>query len=374
MKRWAFFTITVLLLTAGCGGDKPRFTEEEMARIPLPQRTDLPEISGGVVLSVGSETVSAEQIAVPAIVDEFRPLIERSSFEQFKAEAKPQLEEVVVLVVSDILLRQQARKDSKGNIEEGLDKAADSEMKRFIARFRGDYAKAEEALRAEGLDWLKFREYQKKLILSQYYRSTKQAEERPVTHDELQQRYEEMKKSGHFAIEEKLTFRLIDIEIAKVQVTSSNLDRTEQAKKLAADLLERLKKGENFAALAKEYSHGHRASVGGLWKPVRPDSLAKPYDILAEGARQMEPGQTCEPIEAGGHIFIMKLEEKQSNGFKPFEQVQKLVESQILNERRRQGENEFRKRLVEQAKIADKDSFVDFCLMKIYQTARQEAS
>ena len=373
MNRLAFFAMTALLLTAGCGGDKPRFSDEEMARIPLPQRTDLPDISGGYVLSVGGETISADQIAVPALVEEFRPLAERTSFEQFKAEAAPQLEDVVVLVVSDILLRRQARKDTKGDIDEGLEKATDAEVKRFVGRFRGDYAKAEQALREQGLDWKKFREYQKKLILSEYYRSTQRPEERPVTYSELKKRYEEHKEE-HFATEEMLTFRLIDIEAARVKVTEPELDRTEAAKRLAGELLERLKKGEDFATLAKEYSHGHRAREGGLWKPVRPDSLAQPYDILAEGAKQMKAGQICEPIESGGHIFIMKLEAKQSDGYVPFEQVHNLVREQIIHERRRHADNEFRRRLVEQAAIADKENFVEFCLKKIYLTAREQSS
>jgi len=86
---------------------------------------------------------------------------------------------------------------------------------------------------------------------------------------------------------------------------------------LAGELLGRIDNGEGFGALAGQYSHGHRRLFGGLWKPVQPESLAEPYDILAAEAEKIEPGRTTGPIEAanGEHIFIMKLEDKQSQNF-----------------------------------------------------------
>ena len=131
--------------------------------------------------------------------------------------------------------------------------------------------------------------------------------------------------------------------------------------------MERLNGGEDFAELAKECSNGYRAASGGLWNPVRPDSLAKPYDILAEKAQEIEAGQIAGPIEAGEHIFIMKLQEKQDKSTIPFEEVQNQIEAQIDFERRRKAVDEVGMKLMQEAAVSNKEAFVDFCIEEIYQ-------
>jgi len=367
MRKCAFLIVPALLLIYGCGGDdKPKFTEKEMARIPLPQREGLPEASGGFVLVVGGETITSDEIITEPLLDHFRPIAQKSSFEQFKKQARPELEQIIAARVSNILLYQQAKRDTGVDIEDALEKATEAEVRKFVAGFKGDYAKAEQALKQMGMDWRSFREYQKKMILSQDYIRRLLPEYRPITYSELVNCYNEM-KGEFFAIPAMITFRLIDIQIPKLEVTDPNRSRLEQARALASELVERLQKGEDFGELAKQYSHGHTASFGGLWQPVQPQSLAKPYDILAAEADKMKPAQIAGPIEAGEHIFIMKLEEKRPKSFEPLENVQKEVEAKIIFDRREKAVDEFSSKLVQQAALNERDRFVDFCLEKIYR-------
>jgi parvulin-like peptidyl-prolyl isomerase len=367
MRKCAFLTVLVLLLTYGCGGgSKPKFTDEELARIPLAQREGLPEASGGFVLVVGGETITSDEIITEPLLDHFRPIAQKSSFEQFKKQAGPELEQIITARVSNILLYQQAKRDTGVDIEGALEKATEAEVRKFVAGFEGDYAKAEQALKQMGMDWRSFREYQKKMILSQDYIRQLLPEYRPITHSELVNCYNEM-KGEFFAIPAMVTFRLIDIQIPKLEATDPNRSRLEQARELAGELVERLQKGEDFGELAKQYSHGHTASFGGLWQPVQPQSLAKPYDILAAEADKMKPAQIAGPIEAGEHIFIMKLEEKRPKSFEPLENVQKEVEAKILFDRRKKAVDEFSSKLVQQAALNERNRFVDFCLEKTYR-------
>ena len=371
MRKCAFLTVLVLLLTYGCGGGgKPKFTEEELALIPLAQREGLPEASDGFVLAVGGETITSDEIITEPLLDHFRPIAQKSSFEQFKKQARPELEQIIAARVSNILLYQQAKRDTGVDIEDALEKATEAEVRKFVAGFKGDYAKAEQALKQMGMDWRSFREYQKKMILSQDYIRRLLPEYRPITYSELVNCYNEMKEE-FFAIPAMITFRLIDIQIPKLEVTDPNRSRLEQARALASELVERLQKGEDFGELAKQYSHGHTASFGGLWQPVQPQSLAKPYDILAAEADKMKPAQIAGPIEAGEHIFIMKLEEKRPKSFEPLENVQKEVEAKIIFDRREKAVDEFSSKLVQQAALNERDRFIDFCLEKIYQICHQ---
>src|SRR4030042_3582926 len=257
MRQCAFLIMSSLLLIYGCeGGDKPKFTEEEMSHIPLAQREGLPEASGGFVLGVGGETITSDEIITAPLLNHFRPIAQKSNFEQFKKQARPDIEQLLATRISNILLYQQAKREAGTGVdfEDALEKATESEMRRFIASFNGDYAKAEQALKQMGMDWRSFREYQKKTILSQDYVRQLLPEQKPVTHSELVNCYNEM-KGEFFAVPATITFRLIDIEIPKLEVTDPNRSRREQAEELAGELVKRLQKGEDFGALAKQNSH-----------------------------------------------------------------------------------------------------------------------
>ena len=380
----AVLSFWVLFLIDGCEGmGGPALTEAELEGIPFAQREGLPEASGGFVLAVGGETITAEEIVIP-LTEHFRPVAQRSDFAQFKQRVGPELERIIVTRVSNILLYSQAKRDIGGEqIEERLEEVAEAEVRRFIVGFEGDYAKAEEALKQMGFDWASFKEYKKKEILSQSYIVSQLPENKPITYSELIERYNEMKEE-FFVTAARLKFRLIDIQPSKLEVGSQsrknafgvrvadpNKSRQEQVRELANELLGRLQAGEDFGALAKQYSHGHRAMFGGLWKPVQPDSLAEPYDILASVAEKIKPGQIAGPIEAGEHIFIMKLEEKRAKGVEPFEKVQKQVEQRIIIDRRKQAVDELGARLVQQAVLKNMDAFVGFCLGEIYRMSNE---
>ena len=369
MCKCAFLTMLVLLLIAGCSGSKPKFTQEELAAIAFPQKEGLPVVSGGFVLVVGDEVITAEEVTAP-LMEHFKPLAQASDFEQFRNRARPQLEQIIENKITNILLYKQAERSAGENIEDALDKAAEAEVKRFTVSFKGDYAKAEEALKGMGMNWTSFKEYQKKMILTQSYMASKMPEKKPITYSELVDSYNKM-KDKFFVVSAVLKFRLIDIEAVKLEVTDPNGDRRQLAKDLANELAKRIYAGEDFGILAKQYSHGHRREFGGLWKQVEPGSLAKPYDILAAEAEKIEQGQVAGPIEAGGHIFIMKLEEKQAKGYEPFEKVQKEVEAKISFDRRKQAVDELGAILAQQAKLSDKRKFVNFCSEEIYRMSNE---
>jgi hypothetical protein len=221
-----------------------------------------------------------------------------------------------------------------------------------------------------GMNRESFKEGKKKSLLIEYYVGSMLPDNRPITYGELTKAYDQMKKDV-FLQPAALTFRLIDIEVAKVDVTEPNQDRLTKSRELANQLLKRIQAGEDFGELAKQYSHDYRREFGGLWRPKNPSSLAKPYDVLATEAEKMELGQVAGPIEAQGHIFIMKLEEKRPETYEPLEAVQELVKEKIIIDRRRQAIEQLNAKVMQQAAVIQTDRFIDFCLEEIYRTNRQ---
>ncbi|MHC4114838.1 MAG: peptidylprolyl isomerase [Planctomycetota bacterium] len=363
MRNCRCIVALAFLFIAGCGGEKPKFTEEELRMIPLPQRTGLPAASGGAVLTVAGETITCEEIILP-LVEQFRESAKRSSLAEFEKYAAAGIEQIVTGRVAASLLYQLAKKELGEQGNEALEKAVDEEVRKFIASYSGDISKAEETLKNMGHDWASFKEYQKKMILAQFYISSHLPAQKPVTYSEMLEYYNRV-KDERFGTQAKLQFQLIDIQPA-------NENTEEPAEDLAVQLVERIRNGEDFGMLAKQYSQGHRAMFEGLWKPVNPDSLAEPYDILAAEAQKMEPGQVSGPIEAAGHIFIMKLLAKQAESSEPFETVQKEIEAEIETERRRKAFYDFDIKLVQQAEVDNKDYFIDLCVERLYLVCNQE--
>ncbi len=377
--RW-FSKIMIIIfsavfLIAGCGKkNKAVLTETELKRIAFAQRPVAPD-----TLMVSGEKITCDEIAkmtlerngsLISLEKLLEPVAKTSTFEQFKEQARPQVQHAVMGKVSNILLYQQAKRQAGDKIDQVLEKAVDKEWKKFILRFGADEAKAEDELRQMGLDRQSFKEHQRKGILTQSYIVSKIPDDRLITHKELVECYNKM-KDEYFLKPAMLRFRLIDIEPAKLQIADPNQDRREQAIWLAMDLLRRIETGEDFGELAKQYSHGHKSEFGGLWKPREPDSLAPPYDILAREAESMEPGQVTGLIEVAEHIFIMKLEEKRNKGYEPLEKVQAQVERKIIADRRKEAIDKLNDKLMQQAALGDTSLFVEVCLDKIYKMSNQ---
>ncbi len=378
MRKCVFVSVLMLLLTGGCGGGNNP-TGAELERRALTQKIRLVEASGGFVLMVGGETVTSDEIIESPVelggmfvlpIEYFKPIAQVSELEQFKEQARGPIKEIITDKISNILLYQQAKRQAGKNIEEALEKQVDKASREFVMSFGGDQIKADEELEQRGLDWKSFREYRKRLILTQWYLSSKLSNKRPVTYRELMDCYNEI-KDEYFARSAVIQFRLIDIQPARMEMADPNEDRDELAKKLAYELLARLQSGEDFSELVKQYSHGPMQVFGGLWQPMQPESLASPYDMLAAEAENIEAGQIASLVITAEHVFIMKLEEKQSAGYEPFKKVQMQVRDKIIRDRWNKAADGVNAELLQQVELSKTGEFIDFCLEKIYKMRDQ---
>jgi len=381
MRKCAFLSVLIFLLIGGC--EDSNKSDAESGQIAIARKIANSRTAGESVLVVSGEIITSTDILESPVelngtfvspIEHLKPLTKTNTPQEFKKLARPLIEETLMSKVSEILLYREAKRQFEKNIDEALEKAAEKEVRKFFMEFGGDEAKAEEKLKQMGMNRQKFKENRKRFILTQWYISSKLIDNKPITHTELMKCYNQMKEQ-YFVMPARLEFRLIDIQPARLEMTDANqtstssveTDKLEQARTLANKLIEQIQSGEDFGELAKQYSHGHMRASGGLWKPVQPESLAKPYDILAAEAQKLQPGQIAGPIETQGHIFIMKLEDKRSKSYEPFEKVQIQLEQKILSDRRRKALEKLDADLMQQVDLNEKDDFIDLCLEKIYQ-------
>jgi parvulin-like peptidyl-prolyl isomerase len=99
----------------------------------------------------------------------------------------------------------------------------------------------------------------------------------------------------------------IDVEVLLVP-KKYNQDDVRTARQFAQNLVDRVRKGEDFTQLAKDYSEGPAAAQGGVInRVVQADELGpelEPY------MNDLQPGQVSNPYQAGGSFIIMKLIER----------------------------------------------------------------
>lgn len=354
-------------LTGGCGltGNAGSGGEEAVAPDSPVSVEPLPECTGGLTITAAGQVITADDVVGP-LAEALGPDFSAGSFQQFRLLARPEVAAMVRTKIAEQILYKKALAKLGDDVEDSLEQAVEKEVRSFVAGFGGNYALAEDRLRRMGLDWESFRREKKKQLVSQWYLGTQLKEDRPLTHGDLLEYYNRVKED-RYAVPGRLQFRLIDIQPEKLALDDPNRSPEDAAKELASELIDRIKAGENFAGLAREYSHGHRAAEGGLWKPLKPGSLAEPYDVIESVCEHLKPGEISGPIEAGGHIFIVQLEDKQTAGYVPFEQVQHQIEQQLTVSRRNRQINEYLSELAPDIAGATVSAFVDHCTELLYQ-------
>jgi parvulin-like peptidyl-prolyl isomerase len=366
--------ILAVIAIAGCDDEKwkkPALAPEEVAEkayAPKPERTATLHVSGEAITcdDILAEPITKDN-AGETFKDKLIGLARDTTLAQFMEFARPQMRQRLNNNISTVVLYKQAKRELGDKADETLDKLVDEELRRFTLRHGGNDAQADEALKKIGMTRTTFKASMRRTILAQY--ALKMPKERPITHGELVACYDQMKGES-FAVAASVQFRLIDIQPDRVDVADPNENRIDKARALADALTGRIKAGGDFAALAQVYSHGMRKEEGGLWPPRDPNAFVSPYDAIAAKAIQMEVGQVAGPIEVPGHLFIVKLEQKQAKGYRPLQEVQSQVEEKIMDDRYDEALHKFDAEITAQTAMVDVNGFLDRCLEQIYNQAR----
>ena len=136
-----------------------------------------------------------------------------------------------------------------------------------------------------------------------------------ITMEELRKYYDENQKN--FDRPEGLRVR----EIA-VYTENRGPDQIDSQKQKAEEALAAVKKGDDFAEVARKYSESSTAPEGGDLGFFVKGELAKP---LEDAAASLEKGQTTDVLTLPYGFLILKVEDKHSGGVLPFELAQKEI-------------------------------------------------
>lgn len=163
------------------------------------------------------------------------------------------------------------------------------------------------------------RQWERNFIAMEYVRSRIGPSLERIGHVQVEEFYQ--KNAKEFAVEDSLVWQ--DIFIAKLRHATP-----EDARRFAEALVVRIRKGEDFAKLAKEYDNGDsslRENAEGIGRKrgeIRP--------VEAESRLwNMKAGQ-CEIVEMDTGYHIVKLTERTHAGLMPFdEKVQRDIKDKL---------------------------------------------
>ena len=173
-----------------------------------------------------------------------------------------------------------------------------------------------------------------------------------VSDEEVRKFYQEHEKD--FQIPEQIKVRHILITSTK----DAKPEERDKARARAEALLQRLKKGEDFTALAKEFSEDRiSAPAGGQLAEI---TLGKTNsEEFEKAAFALKPGQTSEIVASDYGFHIIRMEERQEKRTAPFSEVRDLIYNRLKSEAEQKKAGEFLEKAVKDAGLemaADKNA------------------
>jgi peptidyl-prolyl cis-trans isomerase SurA len=174
-------------------------------------------------------------------------------------------------------------------------------------------------------------------FLAQVFMEQKLSGQTKVELPEMLRYYNEHLHDKEFDRPAEITWRELVVE-------KSHYPNEAAARRKAEDLLARLNKGENFAALARAHSEGPSSvrAQGGLMQ-TSPGSYA--VESVNEALEHLPLNQNSAILEGPTSLHIVRVENRRTAGPASFEEIQDQIRQKVQVEKMRTAREQFIKKL-----------------------------
>lgn len=135
--------------------------------------------------------------------------------------------------------------------------------------------------------------------------------------------------------------------LIKTPEKADDTQKAEARKKIEA-VQKRLKKGEDFAAVAKEVSDCPSKEQGGDLGYFAKGQMVKPFE---EAAFAMKPGETSNIVETDFGFHLIKVADKKAAGTRPYDSVKDSISGKMKQEKLQKDVTAYLDKVKESAKI-----------------------
>ncbi len=252
-------------------------------------------------------------------VEPFIPQIRqqaRSEFE-FSKRVNAYMREIVQNMIDRELIVKDFKEKGMTIPQSYLDTHFDDYLKK---EFNGDRAEFIRFIQSQGKTIKQFKSEQEKDIIVSYMQGQKRQTVAEISPQKIKDYYEANKAKWYSSASVKI--RMITL---KTNATTT----LEDNKKLGEDIVARLKKGEDFAELARKHSKDDSSARGGEWGWYKKGEL---NPLLDKEVFALEAGGVTKPLLVGDMIFILKVEEKKGDGLQTIDDVREQIEWAIVEQ------------------------------------------
>jgi len=198
-------------------------------------------------------------------------------------------------------------------------------------------------LDGEGFTQESFRAHIGRMMVAKQYLDKIRMAAADVTDADLERYYEENK--GRLTVPEQIRVRHILITWKPMGQPDDRAYIREQM----TPILERARAGEDFAALAREFSDDYATKqVGGDTGMFHRGQMAPAFEAVAFA---LEPGEISEPVETAFGVHIIKLEERRAEELLALDDIRDQLREHVQNEQVEQAVRKEIERLTAAAAI-----------------------
>lgn len=207
----------------------------------------------------------------------------------------------------------------------------------------------EKAVESSGIGWEEYKTQLRNGLLTQEVIRREVGSRINIGSDEAKKYYEE--HQGEFNRPEQVYLSEI-----LVSTDGKSPEQIPELEKKANDLLARIKKGENFAELAKRYSDGSTGKEGGELGAFEPGQLSKE---LEDVVFKMNRGDMTDVIRTKSGFEILRVDEHYKAGLQPLDKVQNEISNKLYSDRMQPSLRSYLAELREQSYMLIKPGYAD---------------
>ncbi len=297
---------------------------------PVAQNLNLRFANG--IVAVAEEKI----ITVADVMQYIGPLLpqlrnEARNEKEFQERLEQLQDSAIQDLIDRVLIVKEFRKDEKRQIPiQYIDNALADEI---AERFEGDRSKFLAYLRAKGQTVRDYRKEIEENIIFQYMQGQQRKSQSVVSPVRIETYYNENK--DRFYREDEVHLRLIQLTRTETETDASLL---EQGNMIVA----RIKAGEKFEDLAKQFSKDLKRSKGGDWGWLKRSDFRKEF---SEVAFNLKKGEASEPLLLPEGAFILYAEDRRFAGIQPIDEVRDQIERVLIQQMSRASQERWLERL-----------------------------
>ncbi|HLX68492.1 MAG TPA: peptidyl-prolyl cis-trans isomerase [Verrucomicrobiae bacterium] len=209
----------------------------------------------------------------------------------------------------------------------------DQQLDDYIKSKYGDRVTLTKTLQQEGITFEKFRQQYRDRFIVGAMREKNINKEILISPHKIEAYYLDHKDD--FKEEDKVKLRMI------VLTNAPDADSAPM-RKLAEEILQKLKDGASFPDMATIYSQGSQQREHGDWGWIDRSVLRKE---LADAAFQLKPGERSGVIETPNAFYIMQVEDRHSAHVRDLSEVRDEIEKILLEKERERLQKQWIERL-----------------------------